>query len=114
MLDLSGQTMKNAQQILKEKIENLEKQAVRSQYKLNTSIDHSSHINSQSDDKIYVFILPQAQSKDLVKYVQKSLQRQCHHIKDKCIVAVRISANWKKPEVTKKTRNSKPDLASKK
>lgn len=39
MLDLAGQTLINAQRIVKEKIENLEKQATRKAYNMNSSID---------------------------------------------------------------------------
>ena len=39
MLDMTGQTLMNAQRIIKEKIENLEKQVMKQQYKLNSSID---------------------------------------------------------------------------
>ena len=90
MLDLAGQTLKNSQRIMKEKIEILEKQASQKQYnkyKMNTSIDHSTNT---SDDNIFVFILSHQLKKELNSYVSSSLNKQCYLIQEKAILAVRI------------------------
>ena len=98
LLDLTGQTLFNAQLIVKEKIEQLEKKAKTETYRMAGSIQKDSFFkDDESDgtqDKVYVFICGQAIKKDVYKYVQKKLNKECHLLSQKAILAVRIQSTW--------------------
>ena len=84
MLDLQGQSLKNAQIIVKEKIENLERIARAKKF--------SGSISDGSDSQDMIFLFYSKDLKDkLNDYIIKTLKRECHLIKDKDCLVVRIA-----------------------
>ena len=83
MLDLQGQSLKNAQIIVKEKIENLERIARAKRF------SGSISDGSDSQDMIYLFYSKDLKEK-LTEYITTTLKRECHLIKENNCIIIRV------------------------